>query len=457
MRLADLLGRSSVRLALAFAVLLIAAFALAGGVAWGMIREQLREHEDRRILQTWETIAAEAADGKVELVASVEEQLAVVTDLSTVIGLDDAGAALAGNIPRFDGPLGWSDRPAEALGLPQGEDYRIYAGSVGRHRLVVGSTNADLHEVGKIVGGALGWASVAALIVALGGGALLAAGIQARMERLETTLARVGEGDLAARVPVRGGGDLARVGRGINAALARLEGLVEGMRQVSTDIAHDLRTPLARLRMRVEAATAQAPEGSSLAADLDAALEEVDGLDATFAALLRIAQIEAGARRERFAPLDLAALLQSLVEAYADVAEDGGGSLAWDVAGPILILGDRDLLLQLFANLIENAIRHSPSGTTITLAARREGDRVLASVRDTGPGIPEEERERVLRRFHRLEASRTTSGSGLGLALVKAVADLHGAELALADAVPGLLVTVTFPTGPGSMRAIARG
>lgn len=450
MRPADLLGRTSVRLALAFALLLIAAFALAGGVAWGMIRGQLMAQEDRRLLQAWEAIATGAADGEAELTAAVEEQLATVPDLSSVILLTEAsGGRMAGNVVPFDAPDGWSDLPAARLGAASDHAYRVLARNVGDRRLVVGSDAAALHEVGEIVAGALGWASVAALALALGAGAAIAAGVQARMEAMEAALSRVAEGDLGARLPATGRGDLARLARRINAALARLEGVVEGMRQVSTDIAHDLRTPLGRLRLRVEEAAGQAPEGSLLARDLLAALEESDHVDAIFAGLLRIAQIEAGARRDHFAPLNLADVLDRIHEAYADVAEDAGQTLTLAAPGLAPMTGDRDLLVQLFANLVENAIRHGRPGTAIALAVRHEDNAIVAIVRDTGPGIPAPERTRVLRRLYRMEASRTSPGTGLGLALVKAVADLHGAELTLEDAGPGLLVTLRFPP-PGA-------
>ncbi|TNC49447.1 HAMP domain-containing histidine kinase [Rubellimicrobium rubrum] len=262
---------------------------------------------------------------------------------------------------------------------------------------------------------------------------------------MESVLDRVGEGDLTARMAVRGSGDLARLAQGINSALVRLERVVEGMRQVSTDIAHDLRTPLGRLRFRIEAAAARATEGSRLAEDLDAALEESDTLDATFAALLRIAEIEAGARRARFAPLDLGEVLVRIVEAYEGVAEEAGQNLSLSLSVTAPIHGDRDLLVQLFANLVENAIRHGPAGTRIECTVTQEGDCPQATLRDTGPGIPAAERELVLRRLYRLEKSRTSPGTGLGLALVKAVADLHGADLILADAGPGLRVTLRFP------------
>lgn len=446
MRPADLLDRTSVRLALGFALLLIAAFALAGGIAWLLIREQLVAHENQRILQTWEAIAAEVADGRDEVVAAVEEQLGTVRDRSTLILLRDAsGQMLAGNVQSFLGPAGWSNQPAQALGLQDGRRYRVYDAALGGDDLTVGSDRADLHEVGEIVLGALAWGSVAMLVLALSGGAFIAAGVQVRMEAMEATLDKVAAGDLTARLPDHGQSDLARLGRGINAALARLEGMVEGMRQVSTDIAHDLRTPLARLRMRIEGAAALAHEASPLKRDLEIALEDSDRIDSAFSALLRIAQIEAGARRAQFMLLDLGDVMERLVEAYEGVAEDAGQTLALAVSDVAPVQGDRDLLLQLFANLVENAIRHGPPGTRIECAVIHEGGRTTATVRDTGPGIPADEHDKVLRRLYRLEKSRTSPGTGLGLALVKAVADLHDAALDLSDASPGLRVSVRFP------------
>jgi signal transduction histidine kinase len=220
--------------------------------------------------------------------------------------------------------------------------------------------------------------------------------------------------------------------------------LVEAMRQVSADIAHELRTPLNRLRIHIEQAARNAAVSAPVEDDLAAAIAQSETIDQTFSALLRIAQIEAGARREKFAPVDLAALLGDIGDVYSEVAEDAGQTLLCDMAGAAWVMGDKELLTQTFANLIENAIRHCQTGNAITCKVRAEGNRVTASVADTGPGIPLAERELVLRRLYRLEKSRTTEGTGLGLSLVKAVADLHGAELALADAMPGLRVELQF-------------
>ena len=174
-------------------------------------------------------------------------------------------------------------------------------------------------------------------------------------------------------------------------------------------------------------------------------MTESDTINQTFSALLRIAQIEGGVRRDHFAPLDLASVMSNLVEIYTEVAEDACMALRCLVDTPALILGDKELLTQAFANLIENAIRHCPQGTQIVCQITTVQDQVTASVADNGPGIPIQERELVLRRLYRLEKSRTTQGSGLGLSLVKAVADLHGAELSLSDAVPGLVVKLVLP------------
>jgi signal transduction histidine kinase len=173
---------------------------------------------------------------------------------------------------------------------------------------------------------------------------------------------------------------------------------------------------------------------------------ESDQINATFDALLRIAQIESGSRKSRFAQVNLGAIAEKIAEDFAGVAEDDGMSLKASIAGPVAdVLGDRELLIQLFSNLIENAIRHTPLGTAIQIGVQNGKDHVIASVCDNGLGIPAGEREKVLRRLYRLEGSRTSPGSGLGLSLVKAVAELHGAALRLEDNGPGLRVVLTFP------------
>ena len=231
----------------------------------------------------------------------------------------------------------------------------------------------------------------------------------------------------------------------INGALERLSHLVEGMRQVSNDIAHELKSPLNRLKINLETARKKQAKGKAVSKELDASLKEADGINDTFAALLRIAQIESGTRKARFATVDLNEVMRDVTEVYTDVAQDAGMTLNFDpqaVAAPIW--GDRDLLTQMSANLVENCIRHCQQGAAIMVVLDSDVKHSRLTITDNGPGIPQAERENVLRRLYRLEQSRTTPGSGLGLSLVKAIADLHGATLVLDDNHPGLRATLDF-------------
>jgi signal transduction histidine kinase len=225
--------------------------------------------------------------------------------------------------------------------------------------------------------------------------------------------------------------------------LERIQQLLEGLRQVTNDIAHDLRTPLGRLRQRLEDAREHATNTADYAAATDAAIAEADALLEIFSALLRIAQIEAGAQRSAFTEVDLSALMRSIAEAYAPSAEDSQHRLESSIADGVTLTGDRQLLAQLVSNLVENALAHTPTGSTVRVALRRLGAAIEIEVSDDGPGIPEAERGRVFDRFYRLDRSRTTAGSGLGLALVKAIASLHGLSLRLEDRKPGLAVILT--------------
>jgi signal transduction histidine kinase len=288
------------------------------------------------------------------------------------------------------------------------------------------------------------------LLLAIGGGAVLGQRAQVQINSLGRTLTAISRGDLAARVPVTGtGGDLDVVSRQINDTLTQLQSLFENVNQSSADIAHDLKTPIGRLRQRLEALRDSAGTMADNRASIDNALTEIDKIVSTFDGLLNITQIEAGVSRDRFRPVEINGLVESIVEAYEVVAEDAGMTLVLNetaTRSPLLIDGDRDLIGQLLANLVENAIRHCPKATKITLSTAADpAGGCLLTVADTGLGIPESEHDRVFRRLYRLEKSRTSTGSGLGLALVKAIADLHKAKISLADNRPGLKVEVHFP------------
>lgn len=222
------------------------------------------------------------------------------------------------------------------------------------------------------------------------------------------------------------------------------------MTQVTTDIAHDLKTPIGRLFLTLETAS-ECKDQASARPLIELAMDEVARITATFEGLLRISQIESGARRSRFAKVDLAALVRDIDDIYRDIVEDSGRSLHFsqDKANmPAFVWGDIDLLKQMCVNLVVNAMRHTQEGARIVIGVRVRACSCVVIVGDNGPGIPEQERHKVFKRFYRLEKSRTTEGTGLGLSLVKAVADIHGAGISLGDNKPGLIVSVAFPGFP---------
>lgn len=293
------------------------------------------------------------------------------------------------------------------------------------------------------------WAGGVSLLLAVIGGLLTSAAFLRRLEAFNGTAARIIDGKLDQRVPLRGAGDeFDRLATNINTMLDRIQALMESMRQVSGNVAHDLRTPLSRLRQQLESAQSGSQDVATYQRAVEKALEECDQILSTFAALVRIAQIEAGSRRAGFANTDLSALCETIAETYIPVAEDNEQRLVANIDGGVTTFGDRELLTQMLANLIENAIRHTPRHTVVRLTLRRadRGEPVI-ELADNGPGIPVEARKSVFTRFYRLEASRSTPGSGLGLSTVAAIAELHGITLELGDAAPGLLVTLRFRSG----------
>jgi signal transduction histidine kinase len=452
MRPADLLRRASFRLAMTMTIAIVAVLLLAGGIGFGLMHAQLTSRQDARVMEMFRSLEqAMLAGDERDLVEIVTSRIAASPDRSSIYMLrDQVGRSLAANIQGIDQPAGWSTVPPDLPGITENYPYRVFTKTAGDYTLSVGLTDADLDDLREIMAGALGWSAFVVLIAALSIAALLATRMDRRLAAVDHTMNRVAQGDLTARLDQSGrGDDLDAIATTINGALARLEGLVEAMRQVSADIAHDLRTPLNRLRIRIETAATKAESGQPVADDLAAALTEADQINATFSALLRIAQIEAGSRKAGFQPLDLGKVLGNVVDIYRAVVEDAGQTLTASPLASRPINGDPELLTLLFANLIENAIQHCPPGIAITCSVVDNADHIVASVFDTGPGIPVAERENVQRRLYRLEKSRTTPGSGLGLSLVRVIAELHQAQVTLADNNPvngtGLVVEIAFP------------
>lgn len=324
-------------------------------------------------------------------------------------------------------------------------------------RLVVADNLESVEDVEDVVLNGFLVALALAIVLGLGGGALFTRSLLRRVDGVTRTAEAIIGGDLSQRIALTGSGDdFDRLAATLNAMLDRIVDLLENLRQVSNDVAHDLRTPLARLRQRLEDTRIRAASPDDYERAIDRAIEEADALLDTFSALLRIAQIEAGARRSSFRTVDLSDVMRTVADAYGPAVEDSGRYLQADIPEALTIRGDRELLVQLFANLIENALRHTPRGTRIALHLRDDHSEIRAEVSDDGPGIPEEERVRVFRRFYRLEHSRTTPGNGLGLSLVAAIVELHQGAINLLDNMPGLKIAIHFPmskSGNGAMAA----
>jgi signal transduction histidine kinase len=354
------------------------------------------------------------------------------------------GAALAGRLGGERAPMGWS-----IVREPDGEPVRVLSAALpDGYVLLVGDDEERIEVLDGAVLRGFGWAFAGVVVLGVLGGFALSRDVHRRLAAISSTAEAIIDGDLASRVPVRGSDDdLDRLALTINRMLDRIAALMESLKQVSSDIAHDMRTPLTRLRNRLEAGLAE-PQERDVA--VEGALADLDAILDTFAALLRIAQIESGARRAAFGPCDLSAIARTVVDAFAPSAEDARQSLTLAAAGPVQIDGDAELLTQMLVNLVENGLRHAgPSANIEVRVQRLEGVAVL-SVVDDGPGVPTAERERLFDRFYRLERSRSSPGSGLGLALVAAVAKLHGGEVRLLDAAPGLEARVRFPP-PGAV------
>ncbi|MBS0541678.1 MAG: HAMP domain-containing histidine kinase [Proteobacteria bacterium] len=330
-----------------------------------------------------------------------------------------------------------AEEPANARSKLTGFGLTLADGSF----ILVAQDAGRLIDMQHAIESAFAWAAGVMLFLAVAGGMLLAGNFLRRIDTIGRTSRAIMEGDLSARVPVRGTNDeLDQLVVGLNAMFDRIQHLMEGLRQVSNDIAHDLRTPLGRLRQRLEDAREHATTTAEYAAAADAAIAEADLLLETFSALLRIAQMEAGAQKSGFADVDLSDVARSVGEAYLPSAEDSQHTLQLAIEPGVTIQGDRQLLAQMLSNLVENALTHTPAGSTVSLTLGA-GPRIV--VADNGPGIPEAERERVFDRFYRLDRSRTTAGSGLGLALVKAIATLHGLGVRIEDNAPGLRLVLS--------------
>jgi hypothetical protein len=325
----------------------------------------------------------------------------------------------------------------------------------GGFRLLVGRDLDERERLYNIVLSAGRWSIAIVLVLGLAGGLFVTRRVLRRVDAMTETTRTIMHGDLGGRLPVAGTGDeLDRLAENLNVMLERIEALMRGLKEVSDNIAHDLKTPLTRLRNRAEQALRSASDNEYRAA-LEGTIEESDGLIRTFNALLMIARAESGQARDDMSEFDAAEIANDIGELYEPLAEEKGIVLTVEANTPAPLKGNRELISQALANLVDNSIKYAaPVGegangakAQIVVRALIEGDRILLTVADSGPGIPEADRSRAVERFVRLEQSRSQPGSGLGLSLASAVARLHGGELTLADNQPGLKSIIALPRG----------
>jgi signal transduction histidine kinase len=410
--------------------------------------------------ETDETIRAEAT-GLVEQYQSLG--LAALTDVMTKRAVrGEQGLYLladrnlrfvAGNLDAWpqtlaaDGEFVEFDFERPVGGVPERRRARgqTFSLAQGFNLLVARDVN-DRRELENLFATTLPWTVALMLVLGLAGGVLVSRNSLARLDAINRTSRRIIAGDLSHRVPVGPRGDeFDDLAGHLNRMLDRIERLMHGMREVSDNVAHDLRTPLNRLRTRLEfAARREAPE-SEARREIEAAVEETDRLIGTFNSLLLIAEAEAGSVRETMSDFDVREVIGGIGELYEPVAEEKGVRL--HVRSPsqaIVVRGNRNLISQAMANLVDNAIKYTPAGGEVRVTLEPAGGGASLIVTDTGPGIPPEDRKRVIERFVRLEASRNSAGTGLGLSLVAAVARLHDADLVLEDNKPGLKATLHF-------------
>lgn len=316
----------------------------------------------------------------------------------------------------------------------------------GDYRLLVGSSLRGPDHARKVMLDVVSASVLLAICVTLLSGSIFSAIIRRRLERVNQICGQVINGNLDVTVPLTGGGDeFDHLASNVNGMLARIASLVKGLRQTSDNIAHDLRTPLARHRNRLEDLITHPPRQTLVQEYLKAGIEEVDSIVETLNSILRISQAESGVASGHFITLDISSVMIDVIEFYGELAEEKDINIQGSIPLEILAKGDKPLLTQAIANLIDNAIKYTPEGGQISVTLARHQEVIECIVADNGPGIPEEYYEKVKERFFRMEASRTSAGTGLGLSLVEAVARLHRGELILGDNKPGFIARLRLP------------
>ena len=440
-----LLGASLRRLTTLFLGAFGAATALTGYASYSASRHTIETLVDRRLDEVSRALLDEARQGDagaiLARIATLSRQRET-GDLGFEL-IDRSGRRLGGNVTVGGAvPAGFSTLNDSVL--PGTSTWRVQRRDAGgglRLVTLVETEPVDGFAAVWLRSYALGFGSIVVIVVA--GTVSFSTIVRRRIDELRSTAEAIIDGDLTQRVPVEpGSGAFAEQAATFNRMLDRIAALVDSLRHVGGDVAHDLRTPLARLRSRLALIVAETPT-----AEMEAVLDQCDELLAIFSAILRISEVEGGDRRTAFQPVSLAAIASDVAETLAANAADSGHVLTVAALADGTVAGDRQLLAQAGLNLVGNALTHSPAGSRVTVAVTREADAMRLTVSDDGPGIPAAARATALRRFGRLDASRNRPGHGLGLPLVEAVARMHRGTLSLEDAAPGLRAVLTIPAG----------
>jgi hypothetical protein len=464
-----LLRTTAFKLSMVYLIL----FTLVAGVILGYVGWNARRLLDAQIAETLEAevngLSEQYRIGGIRRLVAVVERRSRQPGSYLYLIQGPAGEAIAGNITNI-GPLpggGSSVREIEYQRIdegdmrPRGALVRVFQ-LPGSFRLLVGRDLEERERLRFVMRRAFRFSLIVLVLVGVAGAFLVARRALRRIDAMTDTTHSIMAGNLAGRLPRNGSQDeLDRLAASVNTMLARIEELMVGIKGVSDNIAHDLKTPLTRLRNTAEQALRGPGTDVEHRAALERVIQESDALIATFNALLLIARAEAGSGTDSFRPVDVSSLVADVGELYAPAAEDAGARLAVDVAPGLSLTGNRELLGQAIANLIDNALKYGlpPARAVgadvpqavIALAAARVGQRLRISLADRGRGIAAADRARALERFQRLDASRSEKpGSGLGLSLAQAVARLHGGTITLDDNAPGLKVTLDLPAAAGA-------
>lgn len=458
MKLPSIVDTISFKLSALYLSLFVISF-LAIGISVYLLTCQTLEQELKTSIEAEANrLKAEYDSGDItELKNEIDELIGFASHSRFEYGVIDAnGQLVAGNFHHFKPSEGWqSAEQKSTANEPEQEEKELsYIGVIALPNklwLGVGQNGKAIENAGEAIIKA--FIAGFGLVIFLGsiGGFYISRAFLNKIQRITTSTEAIIAGDLKHRLPVSKNRDeLDKLALVLNLMLDKIVALMENIQQVSNDIAHDLRTPISHLKFRLEDALNRNLSVNQYQERITFAIEEVDSILATFSAMLRISQIESGSRRSGFNSVDLSQILTTVTDALHPVAEEQGKTIHAEFGQDVILNGDKELLTQLAFNVLENAIQHTPQNTQIRVSLHTSGNQVEMIVSDNGTGIAEIDREKVFRRFQRLEQSRTTPGNGLGLSIVAAIVELHGGTITLADNYPGLKVIISFCNQQGN-------